>query len=414
MATFPATLGALRHRDFRWLWAGTLCSTGSQWIQQATLGWVVYDLTGSGALLGAVLAIRAIPMLLLSPISGLVADRLDRRRALAASQFVMFVISVLLALGLALDRIEIWHLFAFTLLSGAGMTFDRTLRSTLLLDVVPRTEIANAFALNTIAFSVMRTIGPAVAGFLIAWIGPAWNFALQGLLFLGVTMSAFMIAAPPPIPHAHVRGTAWGDIKEGLRFAVTHPVARLMVMMGLIPPLLLIPSFSALMPVFAVDVFLTGPEGLGMLLSAVGAGGVVGGVLAASASRFERVGLLQILALLAFALSLIGFALCTTIAVAVVFLAIAGAAEMVYANSQVATLQMCAPEAMRGRVASLMPVFPAFISVGALTSGIGADWLGAPAIVIVMALASVGIAGFAWTRHAELRQLRLSRLIGEQ
>lgn len=405
-------LGALRHRDFRWLWAGTICSTGSQWIQQATLGWVVYDLTGSGALLGAVLGIRAIPMLLLSPISGLVADRMNRRLALALSQIMMFAISAALALGLALDRIEVWHLFAFTLLSGAGMTFDRTLRSTLLLDVVPRAEIANAFALNTIAFSVMRTVGPAFAGFMIAWIGPAWNFALQGLLFLGVAMSAFMIAAPRPVHHAPVRGTAWGDIKAGLHFAATHPVARMMVLMGLIPPLLLIPSFSALMPVFAVNVFLTGPEGLGVLLSAVGVGGVAGGVLAASVARYDRVGQVQILALLAFALSLIGFALCTSIAVAAVFLAMAGAAEMVYANSQVTTLQMSAPEAMRGRVASLMPVFPAFISVGALTSGIGADWLGAPATVIMTALICIVIAGFAWTRHATLRELTLSRLAG--
>ncbi len=405
-------LGALRHRDFRWLWAGTICSTGSQWIQQATLGWVVYDLTGSGALLGAVLGIRAIPMLLLSPISGLVADRMNRRLALAVSQIMMFAISAALALGLALDRIEVWHLFAFTLLSGAGMTFDRTLRSTLLLDVVPRAEIANAFALNTIAFSVMRTVGPAVAGFMIAWIGPAWNFALQGLLFLGVAMSAFMISAPRPVHHAPACGTAWGDIKAGLHFAATHPVARMMVLMGLIPPLLLIPSFSALMPVFAVNVFLTGPEGLGVLLSAVGVGGVAGGVLAASVARYDRVGQVQILALLAFALSLIGFALCTSIAVAAVFLAMAGAAEMVYANSQVTTLQMSAPEAMRGRVASLMPVFPAFISVGALTSGISADWLGAPATVIVTALICIVIAGFAWTRHATLRELTLSRLAG--
>ena len=292
------------------------------------------------------------------------------------------------------------------------MTFDRTLRSTLVLDVVPRAEVANAFALNTIAFSVMRTIGPAVAGFMIAWIGPAWNFALQGLLFLGVAMSAFMIAAPHPIPHARARNSAWADIKEGLHFAATHPVARMMVMMGLIPPLLLIPSFSALMPVFAVDVFLTGPEGLGVLLSAVGVGGVIGGVLAAWVSRFDRVGLVQTLALLAFALSLIGFSLCTTIAVAVVFLAAAGAAEMIYSNSQVTTLQMSAPEAMRGRVSSLMPVFPAFISVGALTSGIGADWLGAPATVAVMALTCIGITGFAWTRHAELRELRMSGLVG--
>ena len=414
MAAFSTTYGALRHRDFRWLWAGTICSTGSQWIQQATLGWVVYHLTGSGALLGAVLGVRAIPMLLLSPVSGLVADRFDRRRALAASQIMMFAISVLLALGLAFERVEVWHLFAFTLLSGAGMTFDRTLRSTLLFDVVPRAEVANAFALNTIAFSVMRTIGPAVAGFMIAWIGPAWNFALQGLLFLGVALSAFMIAAPHPMPHAHARNSAWTDIKEGLHFAATHPVARMMVMMGLIPPLLLIPSFSALMPVFAVDVFLTGPEGLGVLLSAVGVGGVIGGVLAAWVSRFDRVGLAQTLALLAFALSLIGFALCTGIAVAVMFLACAGAAEMVYSNSQVTALQMSAPEAMRGRVSSLMPVFPAFISVGALTSGIGADWLGAPATVVVMALACIGIAGFAWSRHAELRQLKLSGLLGSR
>lgn len=412
MAAFHTTFSALRHRNFRWLWAGTLCSTGSQWIQQATLGWVVYDLTGSGALLGAVLGMRAIPMLLLAPISGLVADRMDRRRALAASQIMMFTISVLLALGLALNRIEIWHLFAFTLLSGAGMTFDRTLRSTLLFDVVPRAEIANAFALNTIAFSVMRTIGPAVAGFMIAWIGPAWNFALQGLLFLGVAMSAFMLAVPHSVPHSAARNSAWVDIKTGLHFAVTHPVARMMMLMGLIPPLLLIPSFSALMPVFAVDVFLTGPEGLGVLLSAVGIGGVVGGVLAASVARYDRVGLLQTLALLAFALSLIGFALSQRIAVAVVFLAFAGAAEMVYANSQITTLQMCAPEAMRGRVSSLMPVFPAFIAVGALTHGFGSDLLGAPAIVVVLALVSIVIAGYTWIRHAALRELRMSKLVG--
>lgn len=346
MAAFPLTFGALRHRDFRWLWAGTLCSTGSQWIQQATLGWVVYDLTGSGALLGAVLGIRAIPMLL--------------------------------------------------------------------LDVVPRAEISNAFALNTIAFSVMRTVGPAVAGFMIAWIGPAWNFALQGLLFLGVAMSAFMIAAPRPVRHAPARGTAWGDMKAGLHFAFTHPVARLMILMGLIPPLLLIPSFSALMPVFAVDVFATGPEGLGMLLSAVGVGGVLGGVLAAAVSRYDRLGIVQTLALLAFALSLIGFALCTSMAVAVLFLAVAGASEMVYANSQVTALQMSAPEALRARMASLLPVFPAFISLGALTSGIGADWVGAPATVVVMALICLGITGFAWTRHAALRELKLSKLAGVQ
>jgi len=406
----PPTFTALRHPDFRRLWVGTFFSTGSQWIQQATLGWVVYDLTGSGTLLGAVIGMRAIPMLLLAPVSGLVADRLDQRHSLAASQVLLCVISFLLAAGLALHRIEVWHLFAFTLLAGVGTTFDRTLRNTLVFSIVPRTEVANAVALNTIAFSVMRALGPGAAGVLIALIGPAWNFAIQGLLYVGVAISVLMIRTYRRAPRRPARGTAWDDMKEGLHFVAANPVARLMLVLGLIPPILLIPSFSALMPVFAVDVFLTGPEGLGMLLSAVGVGGVLGGVFAASLFRFDRVGLVQTAALFAFAFSLIGFAMSKSIAVAAIFLILAGTAEMVHASSHVTTLQMCAPEEMRGRVTSLLPVFPAFIAAGSLSSGIGADLFGAPATVVLLAIAGMCIAGFMWTRSAALRRLSLSGL----
>ncbi|HWI12961.1 MAG TPA: MFS transporter, partial [Burkholderiales bacterium] len=166
MSSIISACSALRHRDFRWLWAGTFCATGGQWVQQATLGWVAYELTGSGTLLGAVLGMRAIPMLLLAPVSGLVAERYDRRRALAASQILVCIISLLLALAIALDALQVWHLFAFTLLAGVGAVFDRTLRSALVFNVVPRTEVANAVALNSIAFSVMRAVGPGAAGLL--------------------------------------------------------------------------------------------------------------------------------------------------------------------------------------------------------------------------------------------------------
>ena len=196
MSSFASQLSALRHRDFRRLWAGTFCSTAGQWVQQATLGWVVYDLTHSSTLLGAVLAMRAIPMLLLAPISGVVADRYDRRRALAASQLIVVVISFALAAGLALKQVQVWHLFAFTLLAGIGMVFDRTMRIALVFGTVPRADVANAVALNSIAFSLMRTLGPALAGFLIAWVGAAWNFALQGVLYLGVAAIAITLNTP--------------------------------------------------------------------------------------------------------------------------------------------------------------------------------------------------------------------------
>src|SRR5262245_58882234 len=123
-----AMFSAFSHRNFRWLWAGTFCSTSGQWIQTATLGWVVYDIMGSSTLLGLVLGMRAVPMLLLAPLSGVMADRHDRRRMLAMAQLAMVAASLLLALGLALDAVRLWHLFAFTLCAGVANVFDRTLR----------------------------------------------------------------------------------------------------------------------------------------------------------------------------------------------------------------------------------------------------------------------------------------------
>jgi MFS family permease len=410
LAVLPSALAALRHRDYRWLWAGTFFSTAAQWIQQATLGWVAYDLTGSAALLGAVLGIRAVPMLLLAPVSGLVADRFERRRALALSQAAPALVSFAMAGLLAYDAVQTWHLFAFSLIGSTGMVFERTLRNTLVFDVVPREEAANAVALNTIAFSITRTLGPAIAGIMIAAIGPAWNFAIQGATYVGVAAAVMRVKVRPR--HAAPRKvSAWHSMFAGLRFAATHPIARMMMIIGLVPPLLLIPSMSALMPVFAADVFKAGPQGLGLLLSAVGAGGIIGGIIAAALSRYDRVGKLQSISLLIFAASLIAFAFSPNMLTAVVFLVIAGVAEMTLASSTHTSLQMSAPESMRGQVTSLLPMFPAFISVGSLMAGLGAEMLGPQAVVISLALAATAVTGLAWSQSAAYRSLRLSKLV---
>jgi MFS family permease len=410
LARFASTLAPLRHRDFRRLWAGTFFATAGQWVQQATLGWVVYDVTGSASVLGAVLGIRAIPMLLLAPVSGLVADRFDRRHALALSQLLMVVISIALSALLAFDAVLVWHLFAFSVLSGVSAVFDRTLRSTLVFHSVPRSA-ANAVALNSIAFSVSRAVGPSVAGFLIGAVGAAINFAIQALLYMGVVLAALSVQATPPSARGKNPAPALEAMKEGLRFAAGDPVARMMIVLGLVPPLLLIPSFSALMPVFAADVFKSGPEGLGLLLSAVGVGGILGGLVAAWTARYDQTGLIQTLALAVFAFSLVAFAMSPNIAVAVVFLAIAGIAEMVHHTVHVTTLQMCAPEHMRGRIASLLPIFPAFISIGALVAGVLADFLGPEVVVILLAVTALGVVIAAWARSTAVRELRMSRLI---
>ena len=413
LPALASTVAALRHRNFRWLWCGTFFSTAAQWIQQATLGWVVYDITGSAALLGAVLGVRAVPMLALAPLSGLVADRFDRRYALAWSQVAPCLVSFLLAGLLAFDAVQVWHLFLFSLVGSSGTVFERTLRNTMVFDIVPREEAANAVALNTIAFSVTRTLGPALAGILIAALGPAWNFAIQGATYAGVTASVLRIRlarAPTGVRPTAARRTMFA----GLRFVASHPAARAMAILGVVPPLLLIPSFSALMPVFAADVFDVGPEGLGLMLSAVGAGGVVGGALAATFARYERVARMQMYALAAFAVALIAFALSATVAVAIVFLVIAGVAEMVLASSTTTSLQMCAPDAMRGQVTSVLPMLPAFISVGSLIAGIGAQAIGPRPFVVVTAVLAATVFALLWRNSAVYRGLRMSALIARR
>jgi predicted MFS family arabinose efflux permease len=165
------------------------------------------------------------------------------------------------------------------------------------------------------------------------------------------------------------------------------------------------------MPVFAVNVFHSGPEGLGLLLSAVGVGGIVGGVLAAWLTQYDRVGYVQTGAILFFSVSLAGFAYSPNLHVAVFFLALAGLAEMVHATLHVTTLQMCATPEMRGRIASLLPLFPAFISIGSLTSGAGADVIGPVMTVLFTALAAAIIAMAAWMRSPALRTVTLSGLV---
>lgn len=410
MPALPPAFAALRHRDFRWLLTGTCFSTAAQWIQNATIGWVVYDLTASAALTGAVMGVRAIPLVLLAPLSGLVADRFDRRRVLAASQILpaagSFVVAFLLAYGAA----EVWHLFVFALLASLGTVFERTLRDTLVFDVLPRAEAGNGIALNTIAFSAMRTIAPAVAGLLIARFGSAWNFVIQGVTYAGVCASVLMVHARPRAPRPVPR-KGWGALFAGFRFAATDPIARVIVVVALIPALLLIPSFSALMPVFAAEVFATGPEGLGMMLSAVGAGGVLGGVLAATLSRHEHVGRLQALATGAFVLCILAFACSPSMAVAIVFLVGAGMAEMVLASSTHTSLQMSAPESMRGQVTALLPMFPAFISIGGFIAGVGAQAMGVQAFVVLNALLAALVMCIAWWRSAAYRAMRMSSLV---
>ena len=370
------------------------------------MGWVVYEITGSGALLGAVLGVRAIPMLLLTPLSGIAADRYDRRRLLQASQALAAAVSFALGAALALGAVSTWMLFAFTMLMGAANVMDRPARMTTAFEVVPREVAAQAVALNTIGFSMMRVIGPAAAGYLIAWFGAAGSFFIQGVLYLTSGLMVLMVAFPARRQAAPER-SALADMIEGIRFAARDPSTRVLVAVGALPYFLLVPVWGTLFPIYAKDVFAAGPQGLGMLLTAVGAGGTLGGFIANALARAERQGLIQSSWVVVMSAAIAGLAASPSLAVALVFGFLGGAAEMAHTASNMATLQLSAPDAMRGRIASLTMLYPAMISMGAFVAGPLSDLLGVRGASLALAATAIVAVLVLYLSSSRLRELRV-------
>ena len=369
------------------------------------MGWAVYEITGSGTLLGAVMGARAIPMVLLTPISGMAADRYNRRLLMQASQCLAAAVSVAFGAALATGIVSTWMLFAFTMLMGASNVLDRPARFTTAFELVPRELAVKAVALNTIGFSMARVIGPAVAGYIIARYGVAGSFFLQGVLYAASGLMVLAVAFPARPMQPSPR-SAFGDMAEGLRFALTDPRIRVLLAVGVLPFFLLIPVFGTLYPIYAKDEFAAGPTGLGLLLTAVGVGGTLGGFISHLLGRAERQGLIQSVWVLVMAASIVGVALSPTLAYAIVFSVIGGAAEIAHASSNMAMLQIAAPEAMRGRISALLMLNPAFISLGALVAGPLSDAAGVRNASIILAAAATAAVFVLYLSSPILRDLR--------
>jgi MFS family permease len=400
---------ALAHAPYRVFWGGSLISYTAQWVQQVALGFVVYDLTGSTLALGLVLGARAVPMLLLAPFSGVAADRYDRRHLLMGSQLVLVIATLAIGIGLALGRVGTLHLGLFVVLTGIAGVFERNARHSMVLDLVPREAVTSAVALNNLAFSGARMGAPGIAGFLIAAFGAAANFFLQAAAYLVViaTIATLRLA---PHPRAAQGISAMDAMRQGLRFAWRDRPMRMLLVTGVVPYFLLYPVWGVLFPAFARDAFQVGPEGLGLMYAAVGIGGFLGGMAGAWIHRLERIGRVQLGALVGIAIGLAGAALAPTLPIALPFMVLAGMGEVLYTVANQTLVQLTAPTELRGRVTSLLAVFPAFISLGAIWLGFAGEALGprgATACAFGFAVLSL-VGTLLWARP--LVSMRLSEM----
>jgi MFS family permease len=385
-------LRALRHRNFQLFFAGNIVSLVGTWMQTVAESWLIYRLTGSSLLLGAIGFANQMPAFLLGPVGGHVADRYDRRRVLVVTQAAAMTLAFILA-GLTLAHvIREWHIFVLATCLGVVNAFDLPARQAFLVQMVERDDLINAIALNSSMFNGARIVGPAVAGLLVAAIGEGWCFFANGVSYIAVIVSLLMMSVPRLAPRG-VASSALANIREGLRYvAVTRPIRALLLLLAVVSFTSM--PYAVLMPIFADRILHTGPRGLGILMGCSGAGALVGSILLAMRSTVYGLGRWVMFAAAGLGATLILFGLSKSFALSCVILFFVGFSMIVQMSSSNTLIQSMVPDELRGRVmAAYTMTFMGSGPLGSLLAGTVAQSIGAPetlaiggAITIVAAI----------------------------
>jgi MFS family permease len=343
---------ALRTPNYRLYFGGQSISLVGTWMQRTAQAWLVLSLTGSGAVLGAVVACQTLPVLLLGPYGGVIADRVDRRRLMTGLQAAMGVQALVLGLLTVTGAVRVWQIALLALILGLNSTFEAPARQAYVLQMVGPGYLRNAVTLNSVMANAARAIGPAVAGALIASVGTGACFLLNSASFVAVVGSLLAIDAATVRPGSPVaRGR--GQLRAGLRYVAGRPALLVpLVMMALVGTLTY--EFQVSLAVAARDVFHAGARGYGFMTAAMGFGAIAGGLVVAGKGRTG----LAALAVAAggFGLAIAFAATAPTLAAELGALVLAGWLSVMFSSTGNATLQLGSAESMRGRVMSLWQV----------------------------------------------------------
>src|SRR5947209_327459 len=245
----PATLRSLKHRNFQLFFSGQLISLIGTWMQSIAQSWLVYRLTGSSLLLGSVGFASQLPVFLIAPLGGIVADRHNRHRVVIATQAASMMLATILAALTLTGTVKIWHIFVLAALLGVVNAFDIPARQSFLVDMVGKEDLMNAIALNSSMFNGARIIGPAIAGILVAKIGEGWCFFANAVSYIAVIIGLLMMRLPPRqyVPPAGSPATHIIEAFQWVRH--TGPIRALLLLLGLVS--LVAMPYTVLMPVFA-------------------------------------------------------------------------------------------------------------------------------------------------------------------
>jgi MFS family permease len=361
------TFSALRHRNFRLYWFGMLVAIIGYQIQMLAVGWLVYQLTNSPAMLGAVSLTQAIPTIGLTLFGGVVADRMDRRRLLLATQTINGLLLFVLATLVATGTVQLWHIFAVAFGLGVVNAFDQPARLALVPHLVPREDLMNAIAMGSVIWQSARIVGPSIAGLLIAASGIAACFYVTAFGFLVMVAAVWAVRVPPVTPPADGR-SAFQNLREGVAYVVKTPIFSTLIALTFFNSIFGM-SYWSMMPVFARDLLDVGSRGYGFLAGASGVGALLGTLIVASLGNTRKKGWLMLGGAAAFGSFVFLFAISRVYPISLSLIFFMGAVNSIYMTTVNTLLQSLVPDALRGRVMSIYSLTYSLVPFGAFLAG---------------------------------------------
>ena len=349
------------------MWVGACASTIGTFVQQFAQSWLVYDLTKDPFYLGLDLFLGQLPIIMFSLFGGVFADRLDRRKMLLTSQYIQMACAFLLALLFYTHVVKVWHILALSFVVGLGQSFGGPAYSALLPTLVGPEDLANAIAMNSIQFNLARILGPTIGGFTYTLLGATWCFTVNGVSYLAVILTLFMIHVK--FVPAKTREPVLTSMKKGISFIRQREGMSALVVLAFCTTLFGF-SLTGFLPVFVQSVFHKGPETYTMLLVFSGAGSICGALIVAAMEKFKGQQRLTVLILIFLGFATAGFAFSKWLPLSCVLIFLTGVAIMASASLMVSLVQLIATDAMRGRVMSVYNLaFRAGIPLGSIAIG---------------------------------------------
>ncbi len=377
------TFESLRYRNFRLLWGATGFSSGGFWLQQVIIGWLAFDLTQSALLTSIALGLDTLPVLLVGPLGGLLVDNFDRRKLLALVFTYQATITLAFSILVFSGQAGIGFIFGFIFLMGLSWVVTDPTRMSLIPNIVPRKNLMNAFALNSLAFSTTRLAAPVMGGILIALVGAGPTLLLQVSMQLMAIVMALKLRVPHSIRSRLRLASTLAELMEGVRYVKNERIILALFLFGGLPSVLVMPFAHGLMPVYAAEVFHVGPTGLGLLLAALGAGSTVGTIVLASLGNINRRGRLVLGSVVVMGTAMAVFSQNATFVPAFLNLMVLSAGMMVFFSTSSATIQSIVSDEFRGRVSGLYMITWGMFLAGSLLAGALAERFGAPGATLI-------------------------------